>query len=59
MTTLCLDFGNTRLKYAVFEEDKMQEVQVLENDGMELIMGLLAKYQPEKSTRNCASGLTR
>ena len=49
MVTLCLDFGNTRLKYAVFEDDVMKEVELLENDGKELIQRLLEKYQPQKS----------
>jgi type III pantothenate kinase len=49
MVTICLDFGNTRLKYAVFENDMLKEVQVLENDGHELIRGLIEKYHPDKS----------
>jgi type III pantothenate kinase len=49
MVTLCLDFGNTRLKYAVFEDDAMKQAEILENDSRELILGLLKKYQPEKS----------
>ena len=49
MVTLCLDFGNTRLKYAVFENDNMQEVQVLDNDGQELIRDLIDRYHPDKS----------
>ena len=49
MVTLCLDFGNTRLKYAVFNNDVMKEVQVLDNDGQELIRDLIDRYHPDKS----------
>jgi type III pantothenate kinase len=48
-TTLCLDFGNTRLKYAVFAGNAMAEVAVLENDGPELIRTLVERYHPSKS----------
>jgi type III pantothenate kinase len=48
-TTLCLDFGNTRLKYAVFEGHELRGVEVMENDGTELIKDLLNRYQPHKS----------
>jgi len=47
--TLCFDFGNTRLKCAVFNDREMQEVFVLENDSDETINGLIKKYQPTKS----------
>ena len=40
-TTLCLDFGNTRLKYAVFDGDQLRQVTVMENDSIELIIRLL------------------
>lgn len=48
-TTLCLDFGNTRLKCAVFEDDRIKEVVVLENDLPETIGQLIHRYRPEKS----------
>jgi len=47
--TLCFDFGNTRLKAGVFEGDQLQEVVVMENDGVELIRSLLDRFQPDKS----------
>lgn len=47
--TLCFDFGNTRLKAGVFEGDQLQEVVVMENDGVELIRGLLDRFRPEKT----------
>lgn len=49
MHTFCFDFGNTRLKCAVFEGDKLLELIVLENDAPETILGLLNKYKPVKS----------
>jgi type III pantothenate kinase len=49
MVTLCFDFGNTRLKCAVFNGQALQEVIVLENDSIETIQQLLNKYQPKKS----------
>ena len=48
-TTLCLDFGNTRLKYAIFEDDQLRLVDVLENGGTESITSLLDQYGPHKS----------
>jgi len=45
-TTLCLDFGNTRLKCGVFAEDQLSEVITLPNDSPETIAGLLDKYKP-------------
>ena len=49
MHTLCLDFGNSRLKAAVFENDAIIEELVLSNDGSDNIQTLLNKYQPQKS----------
>jgi type III pantothenate kinase len=48
-TTLCFDFGNTRLKCAVFNGDRLKEVLVLENDSSTVITQLLEKYKPRKS----------
>lgn len=49
MITLCFDFGNTRLKAAVFENDLFKEEVVLPNDETLTIENLLAKYHPEKT----------
>jgi type III pantothenate kinase len=49
MTTLCFDFGNTRLKCAVFNNRTYTETVVLENDSVEAIANLLQKYNPESS----------
>lgn len=49
MTTLCFDFGNTRLKCAVFHNRTFAEAVVIENDSAEVIEALLNKYQPNNS----------
>ena len=47
--TLCLDFGNTRLKAAIFEDDRFTEEIVLPNDELSTLEVLLGKYQPDKA----------
>ena len=49
MTTLCLDFGNTRLKAAIFEDGIFKEEIFLPDDKTETIGQLLDTYQPEKA----------
>ena len=49
MDTLCFDFGNTRLKVAFFQNAKLIEVIVIENDGVETIDSFLKKFEPQKS----------
>lgn len=49
LTTICFDFGNTRLKYAVFAGGDLQAVHVLKDDREETIRTLLEKYRPDKS----------
>jgi type III pantothenate kinase len=46
MITLCFDFGNTRLKCAVFTNRVFTEAFVVENDSVEVISGIIEKYQP-------------
>lgn len=48
MTTLCLDFGNTRLKVAVFVEDNLTEVIVLRDQSQHLAE-IIAAYKPQAS----------
>ncbi len=48
-TTLCFDFGNTRLKCAVFEGAVFKDVFVLEDDTAETIEKLVRQYKPAKS----------
>ena len=47
--TLCFDFGNTRLKCAVFEERELLEVIVLDSGSPEVILDLVNRYKPTKS----------
>jgi len=48
-TTICFDFGNTRLKCAVFEDNNFKEVFVLESDDDATIQQLIQKYKPTYS----------
>src|ERR1700744_4199876 len=48
-TTICFDFGNTRLKYGVFKNEELIEEGVLENDTPETIETLLKKHKPQKT----------
>src|ERR1043165_9210386 len=48
-TTLCLDFGNTRLKAAIFNGDKIETVITLTNDSVESIEQIISTYHPDKS----------
>jgi type III pantothenate kinase len=47
--TICFDFGNTRLKYAIFEGRELERVDTLESDDPALIRQLLDKIKPDKS----------
>ncbi len=49
MTTLCLDFGNTRLKAGIFDGDIFKEEIILAADDTAAIEGLLKKHNPQKS----------
>ena len=48
-TTLCLDFGNTRLKAALFENDIFKVELELGDDSNTTIEKLLEQYQPQKT----------
>lgn len=48
-TSLCFDFGNTRLKCAVFADKELKEVLVLENDEPTTVAAILDQYQPQKT----------
>jgi type III pantothenate kinase len=48
-TTLCFDFGNTRLKCGVFTNGRLTEVLSLKDSDDETIEVLLKKYQPAKT----------
>ncbi len=49
VTTLCFDFGNTRLKFAVFSGAELKEVHVLKDDQEDTIRYCLTKYHPGKT----------
>jgi type III pantothenate kinase len=49
MTTICFDFGNTRLKAAVFQHDLLTEEFVLPDDSNEIIEEIITRYQPQKT----------
>jgi len=48
-TTLCFDFGNTRMKCAVFTDGNFTEEQVLADDSDATIKALLDRYHPVKT----------
>jgi type III pantothenate kinase len=48
-TILCFDFGNTRLKCAVFNNDEIKDVIALADDSDETIKNLITTYKPTKS----------
>lgn len=47
--TLCLDFGNTLMKYALFAEGSILKEAVLDNDSEETINALIEECKPQKS----------
>ena len=49
MTTLCFDFGNTRLKAAVFVNDVMTETLYLQNDDVETLEKILDQFKPAQT----------
>lgn len=49
MITLCFDFGNTRLKYAVFSNREMLYEKVLSDASLESIREVMQSVRPDKS----------
>ena len=49
MTTLCLDFGNTRLKAGIFHNDEFREEIYLKDDSNDTILELINTHKPGKS----------
>lgn len=47
--TLCFDFGNTRLKAAVFKNEIIEKILVLENDSDNTVQALIDKYKPSRA----------
>ena len=48
-TTICFDFGNTRLKAAIFTNASLVELRVLETGSVQEIEKLLAEFTPAKT----------
>jgi type III pantothenate kinase len=48
-TTLCLDFGNTRLKWAIFSGGEIRHTGLFREDGMVDLTQCLEEYRPERS----------
>ncbi len=49
MTTICFDFGNTRLKAAVFENEKLAEEIILNDGHIETVEKIITAYRPGKT----------
>lgn len=49
MITLCLDYGNTRRKLAVFKNEIMLAMELLESGDATEIRQMIEKYQPQRS----------
>jgi type III pantothenate kinase len=49
MITLCFDYGNTRRKYAVFQGNKMQEIDNLSDGGPEEIRQVILQWKPDRT----------
>lgn len=47
--TLCFDFGNTRLKCAVFTKGNLKEVIILSNDAEASIQQIIQEHKPTKA----------
>src|SRR4030095_10335568 len=48
-TTLCFDFGNPRLKAAVFKDEQIAKIIRLADDSEQTIRLLVEEYKPDKS----------
>jgi len=45
--TLCFDFGNTRLKYALFDGAQIRSVEVLTDDAAATLQAVLDRHRPD------------
>jgi type III pantothenate kinase len=48
-TTLCFDFGNTRMKCAIFIDGVFRQEHVLEDDREETVKALLDLFRPDRT----------
>jgi type III pantothenate kinase len=49
LTTICFDFGNTRLKAGIFVASSLEKVVTLEGDAVDLTKKLIGQYKPQKT----------
>jgi type III pantothenate kinase len=49
MRTICLDFGNTRQKLALFEDSHLTDVIVLQGDTLSHLRSVLSELSPQRS----------
>jgi type III pantothenate kinase len=49
MTTLCLDFGNTRLKAAIFHHSQIVQSFTLPDDSIDTLQQIIDTHQPQRS----------
>src|SRR5205809_2060474 len=49
MKTLCLDFGNTRMKAALFDNDQLMKIIELGDDVTADIQSIFEEYGPQRS----------
>ena len=47
--TICIDFGNTRLKLALFENDELKEIFVLQDDAVKHLDEIIKDHSPHRS----------
>jgi type III pantothenate kinase len=53
---LCIDWGNTRVKAAVFEEDKLlKEYNFSEEEALTQLVGILEEYKPKAAILSSVS----
>ena len=48
-TTICFDFGNTRLKAAIFKDKTLEAIREVETGTVQEIEKLIAEFTPEKT----------
>src|SRR5688572_15326486 len=49
MKTLCLDFGNTRLKAALFEKEQLGQIIILREDPFNHLTEIIQQYKPGRT----------
>jgi type III pantothenate kinase len=54
--TICFDFGNTRLKCAVFSDKVLKELIVLDSGNLPAIEEIVEQYKPEKTILSSVIG---